>query len=87
MDKPFKLMSSGIDDPRKPDFIKWGSLNEEWAQRNHEQTLARLNERGGLSACEALAIIEKRRWHRMDWELALAQILPHAFKADAGAES
>lgn len=29
-------------------FIKWDMLNEEWAQKNHSQSLARLAERGGL---------------------------------------
>lgn len=79
MSTPFKLMVVGRTDPRAPKFIRWEALNEEWAQRNHDQSLATLNRRGGLSACEALAIIEKRYWHKMDWELALAQILPYAY--------
>ena len=40
-------------------------LNEKHAWRNHGQTLSGLNERGGLSPCEAVAIAEKRRWHKM----------------------
>lgn len=32
------------------------------ARKNHSQTLERLAERGGLSACEALAILEGRAW-------------------------
>ena len=40
-------------------------LNEEWAQRNHSQSLNRLAERGGLSMCEALAIIERRPYEYM----------------------
>lgn len=34
--------------------------------RNHGQTLKRLAERGGLSDCEACAVLEDRRWRRMD---------------------
>jgi hypothetical protein len=40
-------------------------LNEEWAQKNHYQTLTRLAERGGLSLCEAAAIIQRRPWRQM----------------------
>lgn len=39
--------------------------HEKQAQRNHMQSLARLRERGGLSPCEAVAILEDRRWHQM----------------------
>lgn len=38
--------------------------HEKQAQRNHWQSLDRLAERGGLSACEALAILEDRPWAR-----------------------
>lgn len=40
-------------------------LNEEWAERNHKQSLRELANRGGLSMCEALAIIERHPWERM----------------------
>ena len=36
------------------------------ADRNHGQTLRGLKSRGGLSACEAVAIIEDRDWRAMD---------------------
>lgn len=42
-------------------FINMDVLNEEWAKRNHGQTLERLNERGGLSVEEIMAIIERRK--------------------------
>jgi hypothetical protein len=45
--------------------VRMDLLNEQQAQRNHGQTLARLAERGGLSPCEAVAIAERRKWHRM----------------------
>lgn len=35
------------------------------AETNHSQTLDRLAERGGLDSCEALAILDDRRWHTM----------------------
>jgi len=38
--------------------------HEKQAQRNHWQSLERLAQRGGLSACEALAILEDREWAR-----------------------
>ena len=41
-------------------------LDESQADTNHGQTLSRLAERGGLGPCEAVAIIEKRRWRKMD---------------------
>lgn len=40
--------------------------HEKWAQNNHYQTVQRLWERHGLSACEAIAILEDRHWKRMD---------------------
>ncbi len=36
--------------------------HEEQAKRNHSQSLERLAQRGGLAACEAIDIIEGRRW-------------------------
>ena len=39
--------------------------HEAQANINHGQTLKRLAERGGLSPCEALAILENRRWRKM----------------------
>ena len=60
--------------------------HEAQAWVNHGQTLARLAERGGLSACEAVAVLEDRRWFSMtpvtadarltqlvaEWQAALA---------------
>lgn len=61
-----------------PRYIRMDALNEEWAYRNHGQTLKRLNERGGLSPCEAAAIIECRDWHKMDIAAAVAVVAPFA---------
>lgn len=38
--------------------------HEKQAFRNHNQTIARLAERGGLTACEALAVLEDRAWRK-----------------------
>lgn len=49
--------------------------HEEQAQRNHSQTLKRLADRGGLSECEAVAVLEDRPWKRMDPDVAHRQLL------------
>jgi hypothetical protein len=48
-----------------PEFIRWDALNEGWAYQNHDQTLQRLAQRGGLDPTEIVANIEKRQWHNM----------------------
>ena len=53
-----------------------GLLNEEWAQRNHSQSLKRLNERGGITIMEALSIIKQRDYMHLQWEKA-ATIYQH----------
>lgn len=47
--------------------IPWGVIapHEVQALRNHHRSLASLAERGGLTPCEALAVIEGRPWERM----------------------
>ena len=44
------------------------------AMLNHNQTLQRLRERGGLSPCEAMAILTDRHWHRMDRDEAIQEL-------------
>lgn len=41
------------------------ATHERQAKINHDQTIQRLAERGGLSACEACAVLEDREYHRM----------------------
>lgn len=60
--------------PECPQSIPMSMLNEEWADRNHHQTLDRLAQRGGLGPDEALAIMDKRRWHHMDMKEAVAEL-------------
>lgn len=55
--------------------IPFSLLNEEWAEINHGQTLKRLAERGGLGACEALAIMDKRRWRKMSNKVAMEMLI------------
>lgn len=48
--------------------IPWELIapHEAQARKNHGQTLERLHQRGGLSPCEALAVLENREWHPME---------------------
>ncbi|MCV0395417.1 MAG: hypothetical protein K5872_21975 [Rhizobiaceae bacterium] len=52
--------------------VPWGLLapHERQAVRNHGQSLVTLAGRGGLSACEALAVLEDREWRQMDFGTA-----------------
>lgn len=63
--------------------IPWSMLapHEKQALRNHDQTLAGLASRGGLSPCEALAVLEDRPWHRMDDIAAYRQLNEHFVRA------
>jgi hypothetical protein len=47
--------------------IPWEMIapHEGQARLNHGQSLERLAERGGLAACEAVAVLENRAWRRM----------------------
>ena len=72
--KQMKIMGSILKS------IPFDSLNEEWAQRNHGQSLDRLNERGGLGSDEALAIIEKRKWIKVHDDEAINRIHEHLSK-------
>ncbi len=45
------------------------------ARSNHcGQGVVRLAERGGVSPCEALAILEDRPWHQMDYQESKAAL-------------
>lgn len=74
--KKMKIMS------KKLTWIPFDLLNEEWAGRNHGQTLDRLNERGGLGLDEALSIIERRKWRFIDEDTAIKAISEHIKKAE-----
>lgn len=55
---------------RSPEFkLHWALIapHEKQALTNHGQSLERLAQRGGLSFCEAAAILEDRRWSKIVW--------------------
>lgn len=57
--------------------IPWDLIapHDKQAQINHGgQTLARLKERGGLSPCEAIAVIEDRKWEQIKYEDSAARL-------------
>lgn len=57
-----------------PLMLRANVLNEEWAQKNHYQSLRGLARRGGLSLSEAAAIATRRQWCAMSADDALAQL-------------
>ena len=70
----FPIMGQRVAEHIAP--IPWSVIasHEAQAQRNHDQTLQRLAERGGLSPCELVAVLTDRRWHRMDDAVAVAEL-------------
>lgn len=66
----------GKETATKLGTIPWEliELHSKQAQRNHSQTVLRLAERGGLSPCEAVAVLEDREWHAMDWNESVAKL-------------
>lgn len=58
--------------------IPWSMIqpHEAQARANHGgQSLTRLAERGGLSICEVLAVLDNRRWQRTPKPIAMAALL------------
>lgn len=66
--KERNLIISGVD---------WGMMEEHEAQaeKNHDQSLRVLAGRCGLSACEALAVLEDRGWHHMPLDEAYKKLI------------
>nr|WP_295941241.1 hypothetical protein [uncultured Acidovorax sp.] len=55
---------------QNPDFkLTWTLIepHRQQAMDNHGQTLEKLADRGGLSFCEAAAILEDRKWSKIVW--------------------
>jgi hypothetical protein len=52
--------------------IPWAMMapHEAQCQTNHQQSVKRISERGGFSRCEAIAVLEDRKWIPMDVEVA-----------------
>lgn len=72
----------------EPIGLPWSLMQKHRSQamRNHGQSLEVLRMRGGLSACEAVAILEGREWHPMDTPAAfrrLAELVAAATPAPA----
>lgn len=58
--------------------VPWALLSphEQQAKWNHGgQSLQTLASRGGLDATEMLAVLEDRRWRRMEWSQAVPALL------------
>lgn len=72
-----------------PLSVPWALLapHEKQAWLSHNQSLSRLAERGGLAPCEMVAVIEDRKWSRMDDAKAIATLKDYvaAFNATDGA--
>jgi hypothetical protein len=49
--------------------------HERQALLNHDQSLAKLASRGGLSCCEAVAVLEDRKWRAMDRDAARNRLI------------
>lgn len=49
-------------------YLPWEfftEADEAQAMKNHDQTLTRLAQRGGLGICELVAVLEHRDWQKM----------------------
>ena len=83
MDRKRELSLKALECPTS---IPWSVIapHERQADRNHGQTLKRLAERGGLSACEAVAVLEDRDWHKMTDEDAVGRLKEIVRAAEQG---
>ncbi len=66
--------------------IPWTLIapHESQAKANHSQSLEQLAARGGISSCEAVAILEDRPWRQMNDELAKLTLRRLLLGAEAG---
>jgi len=79
-EKRFTIMRTHLDpDLREkcPSSISFALIepHRKQAKKNHGQTLERLNERGGLSPIELVAVLEDRRIDHWQREIANAQAI------------
>lgn len=60
----FPIMADDRDPPETPRRIPWAMIApfENQAQHNHDQSLRRLAERGGLHSGEALDILDRQKY-------------------------
>ena len=73
-EKTFPIMGVKVTERLAP--IPWALIepHKRQARLNHDQTLERLAERGGLAPCEALAVLENRPERAMPFEEARRQL-------------
>lgn len=66
MPKQFRVLGNLPDNC--PRYIPWGVVapHEEQALKNHDQTLERLNERGGLAPEELFAVLQDKHWRETE---------------------
>lgn len=59
--------------------IPWAMIapHESQALKNHDQTLERLAERGGLAPSEAVAVLEDRKWCSLPLDVAERKLDGH----------
>lgn len=67
-----------------PGIMPWEMIapHEGQAVRNHSQSLHRLHDRGGLSWCEALCVLEDRAWRAEPKAREMVLRLIERWKAD-----
>lgn len=81
----FRSLGDGLKACRKEGLlfavvaVPWDMIgpHDNQAQRNHDQTLERLAQRGGLSACEALAVLGDRGYHDVRFTVPHAHYVLH----------
>lgn len=79
----FPVMGKRVAEWMMP--IPWSVVapHEEWAQRNHSQSLERLAERGGLTPHELVCLIEdKPLFPIAPWEASLQRLAELVFAED-----
>ena len=81
-DREFPVLGTRQQPGAEAQSLPWAFLwpHERWALANHGQGLVRLADRGGLTWCEILAVIEHRSWRRMPDERAKERVLLHLSK-------
>jgi hypothetical protein len=72
----FPIQRIDESEVEQPTSIPWDLIapHERRADLNHGQTLQELARRGGLSVTEAVAVIQDRRWHRMEVRQAVEEL-------------
>jgi hypothetical protein len=77
--RTFPIVKHWSEREERRTSIPWEMIAPHGRQafRNHDQTLERLAERGGLSPGEAVAVLEDRKWQAMPREVAWDALEQH----------